>query len=49
MRLQGKGIDCFATHPGIAATPLYPKLDTQNKPEAKAFDIFESVSIPMLM
>jgi len=41
-RLQGKGIDCFATHPGIAATPLYPKLDKE-KPEAKAFDIFESV------
>lgn len=40
--VQGKGIDCFATHPGIADTRLYPKLDF-SKPEAKAFNAFESV------
>ena len=40
--VQGKGIDCFATHPGIAATRLYPKLDF-SKPEAVAFNAFESV------
>ena len=40
--LQGKGIDCFATHPGLAATPLYPKLD-KSKPEAVAVNLFEKV------
>ena len=39
---QGKGIDCMATHPGIADTRLYPKLDT-SKPEAKAVSLFEKV------
>ncbi|KAL3155087.1 hypothetical protein ABBQ38_011150 [Trebouxia sp. C0009 RCD-2024] len=41
-RLEGKGIDCFATHPGIADTRLYPKLDF-SKPEAVAFNAFESI------
>lgn len=41
-RLQGKGIDCMATHPGIADTRLYPKLDT-SKPEAKAVSLFEKI------
>lgn len=45
--MQGKGIDCLATHPGIADTPLYPKLDS--KPEAKAFNAFESVHHPSLL
>jgi len=40
--LQGKGIDCLATHPGLAATPLYPKLD-KSKPEAVAINLFEKV------
>ena len=40
--LQGKGIDCLATHPGLAATPLYPKLD-KSKPEAVAVNLFEKV------
>ena len=39
---QGKGIDCFATHPGIADTRLYPKLDT-GKPEGKGIELFEKV------
>ncbi|KAA6424661.1 MAG: hypothetical protein FRX49_05328 [Trebouxia sp. A1-2] len=41
-RLQGKGIDCLATHPGLADTPLYPKLD-KSKPEAAAVNLFEKV------
>lgn len=41
-RLQGKGIDCLATHPGLADTPLYPKLD-KSKPEAVAVNLFEKV------
>lgn len=32
----------MATHPGIADTRLYPKLDT-SKPEAKAVSLFEKV------
>jgi len=32
----------MATHPGIADTRLYPKLDT-SKPEAKAVSLFEKL------
>ena len=42
---QGRGIDCLATHPGIADTRLYPKLDTENKIEAKGVDLFEKASM----
>ena len=42
--MQGKGIDCLATHPGIADTCLYPKLDS--KIEAKVFNAFETVHPP---
>lgn len=44
--MQGKGIDCLATHPGIADTRLYSKLDTAGKLEAKGLNAFKTVCHP---
>lgn len=41
--MQGKGIDCLATHPGVADTRLYAKLDTAGKLEAKGLNAFKQV------
>jgi NAD(P)-dependent dehydrogenase (short-subunit alcohol dehydrogenase family) len=41
-RLGGRGIDCFACHPGIVRTPLYEKSD-KLKVEAATLDLFSRV------
>ena len=45
--MQGKRIDCLATHPGIADTRLYSKLDTAGKLEAKGLNAYKTV-FPLL-
>ena len=41
--MQDQQIDCLATHPGIADTRLYSKLDTDGKLEAKGLNAFKTV------
>lgn len=41
--MQEKRIDCLATHPGIADTRLYSKLDTAGKLEAKGLNAYKKV------